>query len=99
VFFARLLPVVRHLIGVPAGIVRMPPLSYSVMTILGSATWCAVLAWFGQEVLGEQPRLIEDPEAMVHALKAKSMTIAIGVIVLVALYVIVVRVTGKRDEE
>lgn len=99
VFFARLLPVVRHLIGVPAGIVRMPPLSYSVMTILGSATWCAVLAWFGQEVLGEQPRLIEDPEAMVHALKAKSMTIAIGVIVLVALYVIVVRATGKRDEE
>jgi membrane protein DedA with SNARE-associated domain len=99
VFFARLLPVVRHLIGVPAGIVRMPPLSYSVMTILGSATWCAVLAWFGQEVLGEQPRLIEDPEAMVHALKAKSMTIAVGVIVLVALYVIVVRATGKRDEE
>jgi membrane protein DedA with SNARE-associated domain len=99
VFFARLLPVVRHLIGVPAGIVQMPPLSYSVMTILGSATWCAVLAWFGQEVLGEQPRLIEDPEAMVHALKAKSMTIAVGVVVLVALYVIVVRVTGKRNEE
>ena len=24
VFFARLLPVVRHLIGIPAGIVRMP---------------------------------------------------------------------------
>jgi membrane protein DedA with SNARE-associated domain len=99
VFFARLLPVVRHLIGVPAGIVRMPPLSYSVMTILGSATWCAVLAWFGQEVLGEQPRLIEDPEAMVHALKAKSMTIAVGVIVLVVLYVIVVRLTGKRDDD
>jgi len=99
VFFARLLPVVRHLIGVPAGIVRMPPVSYSVMTILGSATWCAVLAWFGQAVLGEQPHLIDDPEAMVHALKAKSTTIAVGVIVLVVLYVIVVRVTGKRGDE
>src|SRR5262245_37788270 len=47
VFFARLLPVVRHLIGIPAGIVRMPIGPYSLTTIAGSAIWCAVLAWFG----------------------------------------------------
>jgi membrane protein DedA with SNARE-associated domain len=99
VFFARLLPVVRHLIGIPAGIVRMPPVSYSVMTILGSAAWCAVLAWFGQHVLGENPHLIDDPEAMVQALKSKSLSIAIGVAVLVVLYVAVVRMTGKRAGE
>ena len=47
VFFSRLLPVVRHLIGIPAGIVRMPFGLYSLYTILGSALWCSVLAWLG----------------------------------------------------
>jgi membrane protein DedA with SNARE-associated domain len=35
------------LIGIPAGIVRMNYLSYSIYTLLGSALWCAVLAWVG----------------------------------------------------
>lgn len=47
VFFSRLLPVVRHLIGIPAGIVRMNFGLYSLYTILGSALWCSVLAWLG----------------------------------------------------
>lgn len=47
VFFSRLLPVVRHLIGIPAGIVRLPFGKYSLYTILGSALWCSVLAWLG----------------------------------------------------
>jgi membrane protein DedA with SNARE-associated domain len=47
VFFSRLLPVVRHLIGIPAGIVRMPFGLYSVYTLLGSTLWCAILAWLG----------------------------------------------------
>ena len=54
IFFARLLPVVRHLIGIPAGIVRMNFKTYSLMTIAGSALWCSVLAWFGAEVIGDQ---------------------------------------------
>lgn len=47
VFFSRLLPVVRHLIGIPAGVVRMNFGLYSLYTILGSALWCSVLAWLG----------------------------------------------------
>ena len=47
IFFSRLLPVVRHLIGIPAGIVRMPFGLYSLYTLLGSALWCAVLSWVG----------------------------------------------------
>lgn len=96
VFFARLLPVVRHLIGIPAGIVRMPFGPYSLMTILGSAVWCSVLAWFGQSVLGAEPELIHDPEALVRALKAKSLVIAVAVLVLAVLYVAMVRITSKR---
>jgi len=47
VFFSRLLPVVRHLIGIPAGIVRLPFGLYSFYTLLGSGLWCSVLAWLG----------------------------------------------------
>ena len=47
VFISRLLPVVRHLIGIPAGIVRMHYGYYSAATIVGSALWCSVLAWLG----------------------------------------------------
>ena len=47
VFVSRLLPVVRHLIGIPAGIVRMNFLAYSVYTLLGSAAWSAALCGVG----------------------------------------------------
>jgi membrane protein DedA with SNARE-associated domain len=47
VFAARLLPVIRHLIGIPAGIVRMRYGWYSIVTLAGSAIWSAVLCWVG----------------------------------------------------
>jgi membrane protein DedA with SNARE-associated domain len=47
VFASRLIPVVRHLIGIPAGIVRMSFWRYSLYTLIGSAIWSAVLTWVG----------------------------------------------------
>jgi membrane protein DedA with SNARE-associated domain len=47
VFISRLLPVIRHLIGIPAGVVRLDFAWYSVATIVGSALWCTVLVWLG----------------------------------------------------
>src|SRR5438093_13049168 len=47
IFISRLLPVVRRLIGIPAGIVRMDYRLFSLYTLLGSAVWCAVLCWIG----------------------------------------------------
>jgi membrane protein DedA with SNARE-associated domain len=47
IFISRLLPVVRHLIGIPAGIVRMNYMKFSIYTLLGSAIWCAVLCYVG----------------------------------------------------
>ncbi len=53
IFASRLLPVVRHLIGIPAGIVRMNFWRYSAYTLLGSALWCAVLCWLGVKIGGD----------------------------------------------
>jgi membrane protein DedA with SNARE-associated domain len=58
VFVARLLPVVRHLIGVPMGIVKMDFKLYSLFTLLGSAIWCSVLAWVGLKA-GEDEQLLK----------------------------------------
>lgn len=55
VFFARLLPVVRTFIALPAGIARMPRARFHIYTFLGSWPWCLGLAWFGMK-LGENWR-------------------------------------------
>lgn len=57
IFMSRLLPVVRHLIGLPAGIVRMNFAKYSLYTLLGSGIWCAVLAYVGVK-MGEDEKLM-----------------------------------------
>ncbi|MGO9987584.1 MAG: DedA family protein [Steroidobacteraceae bacterium] len=58
VFFSRLLPVIRHLIGIPAGILRLDFRWYSAATLTGSLLWCSVLAWLGMS-LGSHPELLK----------------------------------------
>jgi membrane protein DedA with SNARE-associated domain len=50
VFVARLLPVVRTFIALPAGIAKMPQLRFHVYTFLGSWPWCFVLAYVGAKL-------------------------------------------------
>jgi membrane protein DedA with SNARE-associated domain len=57
VFFSRVLPVIRHLIGIPAGILRMDFRWYALATLLGSLLWCSVLTWLGVTV-GRHPELL-----------------------------------------
>jgi membrane protein DedA with SNARE-associated domain len=86
IFAARLLPVIRHLISIPAGVFRMSFLPFSVATLTGAGLWCAILSWFGQEVLGSHPELLQSPEEMVHVIKAKMVWIVAGVVILGGLY-------------
>src|SRR5258708_22475320 len=58
IFISRLLPVVRHLIGIPAGIVRMSYKAFSIYTLLGSAIWCSVLCYVGIK-MGEDGKLMK----------------------------------------
>lgn len=88
VFFARLLPVVRHLISIPAGIVRMPFAKFSGVTIAGSAIWCAILAWLGDRAYRAEPNLLANPEALMRFIKSQSTWIVAVVIVFAALYLL-----------
>lgn len=99
IFFARLLPVVRHLISIPAGLIGMNFRVFSLMTLLGSFIWCTILAWFGKRVSEQHPDLIDDPTKLVHAIKTESLPIILAVAVLCILYVVVIRLTGQKQGE
>jgi membrane protein DedA with SNARE-associated domain len=55
VLIARMLPVIRTFIALPAGIARMPRGRFHIYTFLGSWPWCFVLAYVGMK-LGENWR-------------------------------------------
>ena len=50
VFLARLLPVVRTFISLPAGIAKMPFLPFLALSFLGSLPWCYALAVVGAQL-------------------------------------------------
>jgi membrane protein DedA with SNARE-associated domain len=47
VFIARFIPVVRHLISVPAGLAKMRLIPFLISTTVGAALWNMFLAWAG----------------------------------------------------
>ena len=59
IFFSRMVPIVRSLISIPAGIASMDLTKFSFFTILGTALWSFLLA-LGGKLLGEQWPLIAD---------------------------------------
>ena len=87
IFFARLLPVVRHLVSLPAGAARMRFLPFTVSTLLGSFVWSWGLAEFGRKVLGGRPEVLTDPDALTHVLKDELGTLVLFVFAMLVAYI------------
>jgi len=92
VFLSRLLPAIRHLIGIPAGIVRMDFRWYSAATLTGSLFWCSVLAWLGM-TFGSHPQLLK---GSLHRFAV--LVLAVGA-VLAALYYVFVQRPASRHKQ
>jgi membrane protein DedA with SNARE-associated domain len=82
----RLLPVVRHLISIPAGIARMNLSRFVLFTGLGAFAWCAVLTGIGY-FLGRHEDVLRNEEVRRYVGRALSVVVPV-VVVGVAAYVI-----------
>lgn len=58
-FIGRLLPVVRHLISIPAGISGMNHIRFSLYTLAGAGLWCTILTWIGYFIGKEQALIMK----------------------------------------
>ena len=96
VFFARLLPGVRHLISIPAGIVRMNFTAFSSATVIGSAVSCSILAYLGQLAHRKEPDLLNNPEALVHFIRAQSYWILLAIVAFATLYLLALRLLKPK---
>lgn len=88
VFLARFVPVVRHVISIPAGAARMPPGPFLLATALGAGAWNAFLAYVG---LGLGPRWAET----LALLEPYELAVAV-VVAFAAAFVVVHRVRALR---
>jgi membrane protein DedA with SNARE-associated domain len=88
VFFARLLPVVRHVISIPAGLIRMDFRVFSLVTVIGSFAWCWILAEFSLQLFARHQGadLMGDPGQMVRLVQQEVMPLVGAILVLCALY-------------
>jgi membrane protein DedA with SNARE-associated domain len=50
VFLGRLTPVIRSFVSIPAGVLEVPFVRYTLLTLAGSAIWCFGLAGIGWAV-------------------------------------------------
>lgn len=58
ILIGRVIPGIRSLISIPAGIDRMNPLTFGLYTLLGSSVWNALLIYCGW-ILGENWHAVE----------------------------------------
>lgn len=90
IFIGRFLPVVRHLISIPAGIARMPIVPFSALTVAGASLWGG-----GLMVLGYW--LGENWEPVVTKAKRFDLVIAVGMVLVIVALAVRFYVQRKRQ--
>lgn len=76
VFFGRMVPLLRSLISVPAGVERMPLVRFTVLTTAGSAIWNTIFVLAGYQ-LGESWSLVEQYAAVLQKIVVATTACAV----------------------
>ena len=99
-FVCRLVPVIRQLISIPAGIARMKLGAFTLFTGLGAGIWTAILALVGFG-LGRTAGDITYLELVTHGQSAAAANlpwVVLGALVLVGAYVAVSKLVMRRGK-
>jgi len=83
IFISRFIPVVRHLISIPAGVGRMNLLKFTIYTIIGAGLWNAFLAYVGYHLKDNWSEVRKYSEVVDVAVM---LTIAGGIIYIIYHY-------------
>lgn len=68
IFICRFIPVVRHLISLPAGIARMNIWKFSLLTLIGAGLWNSFLTILGYRLRQNWQKVIEYGETVDHVM-------------------------------
>jgi membrane protein DedA with SNARE-associated domain len=82
-FIGRLLPVIRHLISIPAGLSRMNLRRFVLFTALGAAIWCAILTYIGW-LMGMHEEALKEAAVFAYSRQALIYLIPLLVLLLAA---------------
>ena len=96
-FFGRLVPAVRQLISIPAGLVRMKMSRFLLFTALGAGAWNIVLALLGYYM--KYVPGMDSEEAVMAAVKEHSGTIGLVFVALAVLVVGIVIYKGLKKNK
>ena len=80
IFFGRMVPLVRSLISIPAGLAEMGMLKFILLTIAGTSLWNVILVMAGRILGPAWPRVIEIVDVYEH------IALALMVLVVVAFF-------------
>jgi membrane protein DedA with SNARE-associated domain len=80
VFLGRMTPVVRSFISIPAGVVRMPIVRFTVLTFLGCIPWCFGIAAAGWALGSSYENFHHDFAYVEYAVVAAVILLAIWLI-------------------
>ena len=96
-FVCRLLPGIRQLISLPAGISRMSLLRFSTFTALGAGIWSAILVGIGTYLgsLSEEMTYAQLVHSGKNILKENYIWILLFLLILIVVYVLTHRLVMK----
>lgn len=84
VFFGRMIPIFRSLISIPAGIERMPVVTFALFTTAGSLIWNTVFVLAGYQ-LGENWHRVEGYADILDKIVIAGVVVAVGYFVVARL--------------